>query len=38
MCLHLVVVVRLARLRDLESCGGGSLTTCRVTHAGKVKG
>jgi hypothetical protein len=37
-CLHLVVVVGLAQLRDLESYAGGSLTTGRVTHARKVKG
>jgi hypothetical protein len=33
-CLHLVVVVGLLRLGS----AGGSLTTSRATHAGKVKG
>jgi hypothetical protein len=38
-CLHLVVVVvERVRLCDPESNVGGSLTTRRVTHAGKVKG
>jgi hypothetical protein len=37
-CLHLVVVVGLVRLCDPESNAGGSLTTNRATHAGKVKG
>jgi hypothetical protein len=37
-CLHLVVVVGLVRLFDPESNAGGSLTTSRATHAGKVKG
>jgi hypothetical protein len=36
--LHLVVVVGLVRLCDLESNAGGSLTTSRATHASKVKG
>jgi hypothetical protein len=36
-CLHLVVVVGLVRLCDPESNAGGSLTTSRATHAGKVK-
>jgi hypothetical protein len=35
--LHLVVVVELVRLCDPESNAGGSLTTSRATHAGKVK-
>jgi hypothetical protein len=38
MCLHLVVVVGLVRLCDPESNAGGSSTTSRATHAGKVKG
>jgi hypothetical protein len=37
-CHHLVVVVALVRLCDPESNAGGSLTTSRATHAGKVKG
>jgi hypothetical protein len=37
-CLHLVVVVGLVRLCDSESNVGGSLTTSRATHVGKVKG
>jgi hypothetical protein len=36
-CLHLVVVVGLVRLCDPESNAGGSLTTSRATHAGKVR-
>jgi hypothetical protein len=34
----LVVVVGLVRLCDPESNAGGSLTTRRAIHAGKVKG
>jgi hypothetical protein len=37
-CLFHVVVVGLVRLYDPESNAGGSLTTSRATHAGKVKG
>jgi hypothetical protein len=37
-CLHLVLAVGLVRLCDPESKAGGSLTTSRATHAGKVKG
>jgi hypothetical protein len=37
-CLHLVVEMGLVRLCDPESNAGGSLTTSRATHAGKVKG
>jgi hypothetical protein len=36
-CLHLVLVLGLVRLCDLESNAGGSLSTSRATHAGKVK-
>jgi hypothetical protein len=36
-CLHIAVVLGLEWLCDLESYAGGSLTTGRVTHAGKVK-
>jgi hypothetical protein len=38
VCLHLVVVVGLVRPCDLESNAGGSLTTSKATHVGKVKG
>jgi hypothetical protein len=36
-CLHLDVVVELVPLCDPESNAGGSLTTSRATHVGKVQ-
>jgi hypothetical protein len=37
-CLHLVMVMGLVRLCDPKINAGGSLTTSRAIHAGKVKG